>query len=247
MWDEALAGIRRHLIATSEHSGLKIVAELPHGVGGPILPKMDHLVCFLPGTIALAATGGVSLAEARKKPDWSADKEDQIRLARELTRTCWGMYAVTETGLAPEIAWFHAGAGGANDPTTGQLSSNKLSLWKQDFVVKPLDAHNLQRPETVETLFLMWRITGDAIYREWGWKIFQAFEKHTFLGKEKGYTSVNNVNAVPPALKDNMESFWLVRRLSGPMLQYQILTSYSHRPKHSNISTCCLHRAISCR
>lgn len=207
MWNETLAGIQSNLIAKTKHSGLSIVAELPHGVGGPISPKMDHLVCFLPGTIALAATGGASLADARKKPDWSPEKEAQIKLARDLTTTCWGMYAVTETRLAPEIAWFHVSDTG--DPAS-QASSSKLSSWKKDFVVKPLDAHNLQRPETIETLFMMWRITEDPLYREWGWKIFQAFEKHTFLGKKNGYTSVNNVNAVPPALRDNMESFWLV-------------------------------------
>lgn len=203
-----MAGIRKHLIVTAKHSGLKIVAELPHGVGGPISPKMDHLVCFLPGTIALAATGGASLAEARTKPDWNPDKEAQIKLARDLTTTCWGMYAVTETGLAPEIAWFHATD---EEGSTGWRSSTKLSRWKEDIVVKPLDAHNLQRPEMVETLFMMWRITEDAVYREWGWKIFQAFEKHTLLGRGKGFTSVNNVNAAPPLLRDNMESFWLVR------------------------------------
>jgi endoplasmic reticulum Man9GlcNAc2 1,2-alpha-mannosidase len=27
-------------------------------------PKMDHLVCFLPGSIALGATGGLTLLEA---------------------------------------------------------------------------------------------------------------------------------------------------------------------------------------
>ena len=36
----------------------------------------------------------------------------------------------------------------------------------EDFVIKPLDAHNLQRPETVESLFVMWRVTGDLVYRE---------------------------------------------------------------------------------
>lgn len=214
MWNEALAGIQRHLITTTKHSGLKIVAELPHGVGGPISPKMDHLVCFLPGTIALAATRGTGLAEARKRPDWSSDKEAQIKLARDLTTTCWGMYAVTETGLAPEIAWFHVSG---VDDLASHTSSNKVSSWKKDFIVKPLDAHNLQRPETVETLFVMWRITGDPVYREMGWKIFQAFEKHTFLGRERGHASVNNVKAVPPALRDNMESFWLVSRSSPGM------------------------------
>jgi len=69
-------------------------------------PKMDHLVCFLPGTIALAATGGASLADARKLPTWGKAQEEDITLARELTKTCMGMYKVTATGLAPEIAYF---------------------------------------------------------------------------------------------------------------------------------------------
>ncbi len=49
MWDEALAGIQKHLIVPTRHSRLKIVGELPRGIGGPLSPKMDHLVCFLPG------------------------------------------------------------------------------------------------------------------------------------------------------------------------------------------------------
>ena len=38
--------------------------------------------------------------------------------------------------------------------------------------------HNLLRPETVEALFVLWRCTGDPLYRRQGWAIFQAFEKH---------------------------------------------------------------------
>lgn len=38
--------------------------------------------------------------------------------------------------------------------------------------------HNLLRPETVEALFLLWRTTHKPVYREWGWAIFQSFEKH---------------------------------------------------------------------
>lgn len=204
MWAEALQGIQKHLIVSTQHSGLKIVAELPQGIGGQVLPKMDHLVCFLPGTIALAATGGSTLKEARKV-NWSAEKEEQITLARDLMKTCWGMYAVTETGLAPEIAFFNIASDGE-----GVRSSDRLPSWKKDYIIKPLDAHNLQRPETVDSLFMMWRITEDPLYREWGWKIFQAFKEHTSVGDGKGYTSVNNVNAVPPVWRDNMESFWLV-------------------------------------
>ncbi|CAJ2505712.1 Uu.00g131060.m01.CDS01 [Anthostomella pinea] len=216
MWEESLAGIEKHLITTTKESGLKFVAELPQGIGGPLSPKMDHLVCFLPGSIALGATGGHTLAEARRKPDWNADKEQQVKLARDLMKTCWGMYAVTETGLAPEIAWFHAhdrDLQPAPGDRPGTPTIDSLSSWKSDFIVKPADAHNLQRPETVESLFMMWRITEDPLYREWGWQIFQAFEQHTKVGDGRGYTSLNDFNAVPPLTRDNMESFWLAETL----------------------------------
>lgn len=215
MWAEALQGIQKRLIVRTQHSGLKVVAELPQGVGGQVLPKMDHLVCFLPGTIALGATGGSTLAKARRAAHWTAEKEEQINLARDLMKTCWGMYAVTATGLAPEIAFFNIAANNDKNGAARPRTSDRLASWKKDYIIKPLDAHNLQRPETVESLFMMWRITEDPLYREWGWKIFQAFKEHTSVGDGKGpYTSVNNVNAVPPVWRDNMESFWLVSALS---------------------------------
>ena len=42
-----------------------------------------------------------------------------------------------------------------------------------DLIVKPLDAHNLLRPETVESLWYMYHLTGNKTYQDWGWKIFQ--------------------------------------------------------------------------
>ncbi|KAK8874722.1 glycoside hydrolase [Apiospora arundinis] len=216
MWNEALEGMKSHLITETKHSKLKFVAELPLGVGDTLSPKMDHLVCFLPGTIALAATQGRTLAEARKSLEWTEQHEEDMNLAAELMKTCWGMYAVTETGLAPEIAWFEA----ADDDLKPDLgsrrwrrTSNSLRNWKKDFIIKPLDAHNLQRPETVESLFMMYRITGDNMYREWGWKIFQAFQKHTKTTFGDGYTSLEDVRTVPPKTRDNMESFWLAETL----------------------------------
>ncbi|KDN68557.1 putative glycosyl hydrolase family 47, partial [Colletotrichum sublineola] len=104
MWEGALAGIEKHLVTTTRNAALKFIAELPTGVGGPLSPKMDHLVCFLPGTIAMAAAEGRTLAEARRDPGWTTYHENDIQLAIELMKTCWGMYAVTDTGLAPEIA-----------------------------------------------------------------------------------------------------------------------------------------------
>ncbi len=45
--------------------------------------------------------------------------------------------------------------------------------------VQPADRHNLLRPETVESLFYMYRFTKDSKYRDWGWDILQSFNKYT--------------------------------------------------------------------
>lgn len=34
----------------------------------------------------------------------------------------------------------------------------------------PSPAYYILRPETVESFFYMWRITGEQQYQEWGWK-----------------------------------------------------------------------------
>ncbi|XP_005106072.1 endoplasmic reticulum mannosyl-oligosaccharide 1,2-alpha-mannosidase-like [Aplysia californica] len=78
---------------------------------------------------------------------------------------------------------------------------------------QPLDAHNLLRPETLESLFYMYRFTGDKKYRDWGWQIFLAFEKHTKV-PDAGYSSIHNVkDAGNPRFRDKMESFFLSETL----------------------------------
>jgi hypothetical protein len=37
--------------------------------------------------------------------------------------------------------------------------------------------YNILRPEAVESIFMLWRITKDPQYLDWGWDIFEAFEK----------------------------------------------------------------------
>ena len=78
---------------------------------------------------------------------------------------------------------------------------------------QPADAHNLLRPETVESIFYLYRITGNKMYREWGWKIFQAFQKYTKI-EGLGYSSITNVkNAGRPGYRDKLESFFLAETL----------------------------------
>ena len=219
MWTQALAGVRKHLIAYSKTAHFTILAERPLGLRDRLVPKMDHLVCVMPGTIALAATGGATTAEAKKAGKWGPKEESEMNLAIELTKTCWGMYKVMATGLAAEISHFEIGPKLLME-SDGILSSAEITdgedaSWRSDFTIKHQDSHNLQRPETAETLFYMWRITGDVKYREWGWEMFKSFIKYTAADDGAGFTSLAKANEIPPILKDNMESFWLVSTFYG--------------------------------
>lgn len=217
-----MTGVRKHLITYSKKAHFTILAERPNGLTSDLQPKMDHLVCFMPGTIALAATGGKTVAEAKQAGKWGKKEQADLNLAIELTKTCWGMYKTTATGLAPEITFFETDnpprseADGPSTPPADPVAVDAAAEWKDDYVIKNQDAHNLQRPETVETLFYMWRITGDDKYREWGWEMFRSFVNYTKLEGDAGFTSVASVLNVPPKLRDNMESFWLVRFFPFP-------------------------------
>lgn len=63
--------------------------------------------CFLPGTLALGATKGATKEEAMKKNMLTFEDLENLKLAEDLAKTCFQMYSVTSTGLAPEIAYFH--------------------------------------------------------------------------------------------------------------------------------------------
>lgn len=68
-----------------------------------------------------------------------------------------------------------------------------------------IDARNILRPETVESLFIAYQQSGDPIYREWGWEIFQAFEKHCKV-ETGGYASIDDVDSDNPIQQDRMET-----------------------------------------
>ncbi|CAA7410400.1 unnamed protein product [Spirodela intermedia] len=213
MYEEAMKGVMNLLLRKSIPKGLVFVGELPYGHGGGFSPKMDHLVCFLPGTLALGATKGITRRRALKDKLLTADDVKNLQLAEDLAKTCFEMYSVTATGLAPEIAYFHI-EGGSEEHLGG---GNQSSEYVNDITIKHADRHNLLRPETVESLFVLYRITEDPKYREWGWRIFEAFERHTKVDSG-GYSSLDDVTVVPAHRRDKMETFFL-----GETLKYLYL------------------------
>ncbi|KAK6456147.1 mannosyl oligosaccharide 1,2-alpha-mannosidase [Scheffersomyces xylosifermentans] len=199
MYRESVRGVKKNLLRRSYPNNLAFIGELENGIGKHLSPKMDHLVCFYGGLLALGATNGLTYEEAKKLPDWTAEKEEDFQLGADLTYTCYRMYADVETGLSPEIVVF-----------------NEDKTQHKDFHIKPADRHNLQRPETVESLFILYRLTGDEKYRKYGYEIFQNFIKYTKVVNKDGdiaFTSLRDVTVIPPKTKDNMESFWYAETL----------------------------------
>lgn len=209
MYVEAIKGVKHLLVRKSVPNGLLFVGELPYGQEGRFSPKMDHLVCFLPGTLALGATKGLTKERAMRENLLTFEDMENLKLAEDLAKTCVEIYSVTSTGLAPEIAYFNI-----KENSEGPDGGNKSSKYLNDIIIKPADRHNLLRPETVESLFYLYRITGDSKYREWGWQIFEAFEKYTKIDSG-GYTSLDDVTVIPPPRRDKMETFFL-----GETLKY---------------------------
>lgn len=57
----------------------------------------------------------------------------------------------------------------------------------------------------------MYRATGDLYWREKGWEMFKAIEKHT--NATFGGSAIMDVTSEEPVRADEMESFWLAETL----------------------------------
>jgi mannosyl-oligosaccharide alpha-1,2-mannosidase len=67
------------------------------------------------------------------------------------------------------------------------------------------------RPEAIESVWYMYRITGSSHWREAGWRMFLAVDQHT--STEYGNSAIDDVTKLTPELNDEMESFWLAETL----------------------------------
>jgi mannosyl-oligosaccharide alpha-1,2-mannosidase len=76
----------------------------------------------------------------------------------------------------------------------------------------------LLRPEAIESVFIMFRLTGDPIWREKGWAMFEAVNRHTRT--MLAYSAINDVTSAAPVYKDSMESFWLAETLKYSYLLF---------------------------
>jgi len=225
MYEDAVQGIHDHLVQKSIQSGLTYTAELiperssADKGGGEVswrlTPKQDFLVCFFGGNLLLSATRAGALVQDVSVPPRADELSDRGRrdwtTGLELIRTCMATHD-TKTGLAPEIAHFRISSdkdkleGVRNAPGDWYIKGAGVGEFP------PYDARYMLRPETVESLFTAFRLTGDRRYREYGWAIFQAIEKHCRI-PSGGYATIINVDEVPVRHEDKMETFFLSETL----------------------------------
>jgi mannosyl-oligosaccharide alpha-1,2-mannosidase len=115
-----------------------------------------------------------------------------LPLGADLTESCYEMYRQSPSGIAPEAAEFGA------------------------TVVPTFPAKGHIRPETLESLFYLYRITGNETYRHWSWEIFDAINKHTRTNY--GFGSVKDTTCMPVPLEDREETF-----VGAETLKYALL------------------------
>lgn len=176
----------------------------------------SHLACFAGGMFAL---GGRLVSN-----------KTHVELAEKLTNGCVWAYGNTTSGVMPEV--FHLQACPSLEPCSWnkakwhegiimQASSTDVEgIIEEDMlqpgVTKISDKRYILRPEAIESVFVMYRVTGDPVWRDRAWDMWISIDNLTRT--DLANSAVWNVNlrdGEQPSPSDSMESFWL-----GETLKY---------------------------
>ncbi|CAH0044814.1 unnamed protein product [Clonostachys solani] len=164
--------------------------------GQSLNPDSQHLSCFAGGMFGLGGrlTGNDSHVEVGKK----------------LAHGCGWAYNAFPTGVMPEIY-------GMIPCESAESCEWDESRWEPDGESIPKgfsharDPRYLLRPEAIESIFIMYRITGDIGWQELAWRMFQSIVKvsRTALAN----AAIDDVTNPDSPKIDSMESFWLAETL----------------------------------
>lgn len=174
--------------------------------------KLEHLTCFLPGLLAL---GAATLPDIPPRHMWAA---------RAFAHTCWTLYADSPSGLAPDEVIMRSSNRHGGPAPFGRLWVTHLEKWEQSGAegdppgvrpappirdvnqaseYTPVRPSHLLRPETIESFYLLWRITGDEVWREHGWEVFEALEREARL-EGGGYACLKHAHSRAGTKTDEM-------------------------------------------
>lgn len=175
-----------------------------------VQPELQHLVCFAGGMFALA---GKLLAN-----------DTHVDIGQNLTNGCVWAYSNSPTGIMAEKSnvvrcdlsdpctwdeerWFSAVVADLEEPMRGINASEVVRVHKLPPGISAVgDRKYLLRPEAVESVFVLWRVTGEERWREVAWGMFRSV--HAWTRTEIAFASLRDVFDAEGGMEDGMESFW---------------------------------------
>ncbi|KAI8163929.1 Endoplasmic reticulum mannosyl-oligosaccharide 1,2-alpha-mannosidase [Colletotrichum sp. SAR 10_70] len=219
MWENAVGPMITHNLfrPMTPASDDILIAGQAHArsSGVELEPQGQHLVCFLGGLFALGSK--------------LYSRGSEMDVARKLVDGCIYAYKVFPHGIMPETfymvpcpskekcAWDEA-LWKKHVKQRNDKGDDVEQIIKDERLVKGFsevpDRRYILRPEAIESVFVMYRTTGDAALLESAWDMFTSIDNAT--STDLANTAVWDVTAEgkPPA-SDSMESFWM-----GETLKY---------------------------
>ncbi|KAI1170680.1 glycoside hydrolase family 47 protein [Nemania sp. FL0916] len=161
--------------------------------------ESQHLSCFVGGMFGL----GGKLFQI----------PEHVTIGEKITKGCVWAYNAMPAGIMPEI--FNLIKCETLDPC--EWSQEEWEV-VGNTALKPgfknaRDPRYLLRPEAIESVFLMYRMTGDAEYQDMAWTMFQAIRNATET--DIAFSAIQSVKVADAdtVKSDSMESFWLAETL----------------------------------
>ncbi|KAG6324398.1 hypothetical protein E4U22_002142 [Claviceps purpurea] len=177
----------------------------------PLDPESGHLVCFIGATMAL---GGRLL-----------DQPGHVETGAKLAKGCAYAYASFPSGVMPETYNMvscepRLASNCSWDEVKWERERKKRKQWKPHLpkgFTTAKDPRYILRPEAIESIFILYRITGEQEYQEIAWTMFQAVHKASQA--KYGHAAISDVtipfeeSTKEDNQEDYMESFWLAETL----------------------------------
>ncbi|SPN97502.1 related to alpha-mannosidase IC (MNSIC) [Cephalotrichum gorgonifer] len=165
-----------------------------------LVPESEHLTCFAGGMYALA--GKVF------------GRDDYVTYGEQLARGSGWAYASFPTGVMPEI--FELVPCGTDALERCEFDEERWETegghgLKEGFKYVT-NSRYLLRPEAIEAVFYVYRITGKEEFLDLAWTMFEAIDKATET--PLAHSAIADVKVEGETRKmDSMESFWFSETL----------------------------------
>ncbi|KAL4877428.1 glycoside hydrolase [Aspergillus karnatakaensis] len=154
--------------------------------------RSEHLSCFAGGMYALAGK--------------LFSNESYLSTARKITDGCIWIYKNSPLGIMPEMFSLTA---------CPNLNECMWDERLEHIFLAVRDKRYILRPEAIESVFYMYRVTGEEKYADAAWEMYSAIEAQTRT--EFGNAALRDVMGVNEngevERDDSMESFWMAETL----------------------------------